>query len=85
MKLRYNSGALEDSSRRVLAAVDGCTFRCGMNSEQQEAFGQQLAKRWNAHDELVAALELIVGVKGADAERIMREYASAAVTKATAQ
>ena len=56
MKLQYNSGAIEDSGHRVLASVDGTSFRCGMNAEQQEALGQQLVTRWNAYDELVAAL-----------------------------
>lgn len=31
-------------------------FRASLTAEQQEALGQQLVTRWNAHDELVAAL-----------------------------
>lgn len=42
------------------------------------------AKSYAAHDELEAALKLIVSVVGADANRVMREYARAALAKAGA-
>lgn len=92
MKIKYNNGALEDAGNRVLAAVDGCPFDCSMNAAQQEAFGEQLAERWNAHDELVAALrELVDDLQGdidagANCRLVMSgkriEFARAALAKA---
>ena len=56
MQLQYAAGVIEDSGHRVLASVDGTSFQCRLTAEQQEALGQQLVTRWNAHGDLVAAL-----------------------------